>query len=291
MAGQVRLLLAAAFLATLAAGCLSGPTPPAPSPVPSAPEPRQSLLHDGLACENALLFLFVDYAKTDPYLPPGFHPRDPQEFLVGFPVSFGSAAVLFIEVHCPSPLGNLTAGSIDIFVQPPAVDGVAPARFDFYEVARYARAGEFGGLLDEAGWPRIDGTVDLQLTRGVTQRSFSILANATDTLGTAVSFVGGAFPTDGTTIELGPSVTRFWHAVPGGLAAYEYDTVLEPWVGPGVCTVRAGSPLAAFTGSTGVASPLGGGEVACPSGSPIVATFPDLMLDAKATYWPGVRAA
>jgi hypothetical protein len=295
MRRQGGVLLATLLLAAtaLGAGCLSGPGPPAPPAPRPAAVPVQSAAYEGLACENALLFLLVDYAKTDPYLPPGFHPRDPQEFLVGFPASFGSAAVLFLEVTCPSPGGNLTAGSIDVFVQRPTVPGADDARFDFYEVARYSHGGEFGGLLDGAGWPRIDGSVGLHLTRGVTQRSWFIQANASDELGPAVTFLGGALPSNGTTIELGPSLVRFWHEGAGGLASYEYDTVLDPWVGPGVCTVREGSPLAAFTGTTGVAAPLGGGDVACPDasgGSPVVATFPGLVLDGHATLWPGVHA-
>jgi hypothetical protein len=283
----------AVLLATAAAGCLVGPAPPAPTPARPAPGPIQSAGYDDLACDNALLFLFVDYAKTDPFLPPGFHPRDPQQFLVGFPVAFGTAAVLFIEVRCLSPLGNLTAGAIDIFVQGPAVEGGSDARFDFYEVARYAPAGEYGGLLDQAGWPRIDGSVAVQLAEGVTQKSWFIQANATDALGPAVAFLGGAASTQGTTIELGPSLVRFWHDGKDGLASYDYNTTLEPWVGPGVCTVREGSPLAAFTGTTGVASPLGGGDIACPGaagGPPVVATFPRLVLDTHATLWPGVHA-
>ena len=291
MRGQGGLLLAVGVLA-LFAGCLAGPSPPAPTPPPSAPLPVRSAPQEGLACENAVLFLFVDYARTDPYLPPGFHPRDPQEFLVGFPVSFGSAAVLFLEVRCPSPQGEFAAGSIDIFVQRPAVQGASDSRFDFYEVARYAPAGQFGGLLDGAGWPRIDGAVSLQLQEGVTERSWSVVANASDELGTAVSFLGGAASTEGTTIELGPSLVRFWHDGEDGLASYEYNTTLDPWVGPGACTVREGSPMAAFTGTTGVASPLGG-DVACPGtggGTPIVATFPDLRLDTHATLWPEARA-
>jgi hypothetical protein len=293
MRGPTGVLLAAAFLAAAVAGCLAGPSPPAPTPQRPAPGTVESAAYDDLACRNALLFLLVDYAKTDAYLPPGFHPRDPQEFLVGFPASFGSAAVLFIAVDCPSPQGNLTAGSIDIFVQRPAVAGAEDSRFDFYEVARYGRAGEFGGLLDQARWPRADGGVSLMLAEGTTQRSWFLWANATDAMGPVASFLGAATSTAGTTIELGPSLVRFWHEDGGGLASYEYDTVLEPWVGPGACTVREGSPLAAFTGTTGVAAPLGGGDVACPGlsgGSPVVATFPNLVLDGHATLWPGVHA-
>ena len=114
-------------------------------------------VHD-LTCKNILLFQFVGYEATDPYLPPGFHPRDPQAFL-GTPVAFGQAGVLLINVVCTGPQGPLEASSLDIFVEDPGVPGVPPGGFDFYELERYGAVDQLDGALQAVHWPLMGSLV------------------------------------------------------------------------------------------------------------------------------------
>ncbi|MEA3136186.1 MAG: hypothetical protein QOC71_467 [Thermoplasmata archaeon] len=266
----------------LLGGCLggdpvetSGPVTADPSPTPPAPVV--------LACQNGLLFQFVDYAETDPYLPPGFHIRDPQGFLTISPVAFGQAGVLLITLRCEGAAGPYNMAGVDIFVEAPSVPGVDAATFDFYEVERYSSAWDFNDTLAPALWPRIPGHVNFTMLENA-EGARAGFANVTDDKGHMASFTG----TMDANVGLGPSVVRFWRDGPGGLAYVEYQADLQPLAGPGICSIRPGTTLADLTIPDELHPLLP--YTACPPGEPVVATFPHLVVNATARFLPGVRA-
>jgi hypothetical protein len=266
----------------LLAGCLGGdpaatPAPTPADPSPTAPAPVQ------LACQNALLFQFVDYAETDPYLPPGFHIRDPQGFLTISPVAFGQAGVLVLTLSCTGAAGPYNMAGVEIFVEPPAVPGVEAGTFDFYEVERYSSAWDFNDTLVPALWTRIPGHVDFTMLE-TSPNARAGFANITDGEGPMASFSG----TMDANVGLGPSVVRFWRDAPAGLAYVEYRADLQPLAGPGVCSIRPGTVLADLTIPNEFHPLLP--YTACPPGEPVIATFPGLVVDATARFLPGVRA-
>lgn len=287
--------LAVAVLLALLPGCFGQQSPP-----PSAggvPEAAQaSPLPYSADCTNALLFQFVEYADADPYLPPGFHPRDPQAFL-GSPAAFGKAGVVMIVIDCVDAGGvRYAAGSVDIFVEAPVVDvdGLAPADFNFFEVERIEPAGPFTQTLASAGWPMSTG--EILVNMNITSKAPPETAPAGTTgAGTAevrdgegqVAFIAGMM---GTPIPLGNSTVRFWHDGPGGLAYLEYKVDLQPIVGTGYCFLREGTSMANFARSTPVGDVAPAAFLACPPGEPVIATFPDFRMNATAMALPGAHA-
>lgn len=276
---------ATAILAVMAllAGCL-GPEPePVADPIVAAPEPPQPFVG---ACDAALLFQFISYGSTDRWLPPGFHPRDPQDFL-NSPVAFGQAAVVMLIVDCAQPDGTVhQSGSVDIFVEPPVVDGLDPARFDFYEVERYGDPDELDGALSDSGWQRLPGIIEFGGAGGPgglpSTIGFSALAQVTDDNGTILSMIGPV----AADVPLGAGPVRFWHESSQGLSFVEYDVVLEPRIGSGSCSARAGTALAQMLPS----SPTTTVGVNCPPGTPIVALLPDMAVNITAQHLRGVHA-
>lgn len=268
----------------LLAGCLS-PRPVSDGPVVLSGPPVADAPRFSGTCSNLLLFQFVDFAITDDYLPPGFHPRDPQAFLPVVPVSFGQAGVLAIVLDCQGDQGQYEAASLAIFVESPIVPGLEDAAFDFYEIERYAEAGQFGGLLDAVGWPRLPGNVSVDLgNEDVPARTAA--AEITDAEGSVLLFAGSMEAPVG----LVGNVVRFWNDRPGGLAHIDYEGVLDSYVGAGICVARANSTFAAFT-TAGPASAVTSASPGCPPGEPVVSTFPGLAVDATAHFIPGVHAA
>lgn len=267
----------------IAAGCLST-TPEVRDESPILPPtPAGAPRYEG-TCANLVLFQLVDFAMTDEYLPPGYHPRDPQAFLPVVPVAFGQAGVLALALDCAGAQGRYAAASIAIFVEAPTVTGVQAAPFNFYEIERYAEAGQFSGLLDSVGWPRIDGNVSVDLgNQDVPARTAA--ATVTDAQGQVVYFAGSMEAPVG----LVGNVVRFWNDRPTGLAHVDYEGVLDSYFGPGTCIVRANSTLAEFT-TRGALSPLAEYYSGCPPGDPVVSTFPGLAVNATAHFLPGVHA-
>lgn len=269
--------------ALLVAGCVQESPPPLTTDGPTAtvaPAPAPAYT-DG-SCANGLLFQIVEFAQTDPYLPPGFHPRDPQGFL-NTPLAFGQAAALLMVLDCASPTsGPLTVAFLGIFIEAPTVDGVEPAPFNFYELARYGDVAEFGGALVDGHWPLAGAEVTV-VSDGSTQAPVDAVATVSDDAGLIVDF-GGVVSTP---VPVGDGPTRFWHQDADALAYIEYTARLDSHVGSGICRVRAGTPMAAFVGQ-----PLAG-DVACPgqgSGEPIVAVLTDLRLNATFQRLAGVQA-
>lgn len=275
----MRGLAVVSLVATLVAGCLgTQPTQPAAEePTPTAAPSY------GATCLNGLLFQFVDYASTDAYLPPGFHPRDPQGFISVSPVAFGQAGVLVLMVDCLAADGvAFEAASVALFVESPQVDGVEPALFDFYEIERHGDPGEFGGVLTPSGWPRLPGAVNFTIEPVPGTEQLDVIADLWDADGKVMGFMGPV----GAPLSLGAGTVRFWRDGPQGLAFYQHTGVLDVRVGAGVCEARSGSALASFAPSQ---VPVGDG-FRCPPATPIVGTFPDLVLNATARFLPGVHA-
>ncbi|MFA5942938.1 MAG: hypothetical protein WC876_00555 [Candidatus Thermoplasmatota archaeon] len=275
---------AIAVLLVLASGCLGGgpgPVTPGPEPNPTAP-----LLFTG-ECENALLFQFVEYADTDRYLPPGFHPRDPQAFLSS-PAAFGRAGVLLIVLECLGDDGlAFSSASVDIFIEAPLVEGLEPAAFNFYEVERVSPPGPWDSVLAGADWPILPGTASVNITFGVVATQSAIgSTEVRDNQGQRALFVGAM----DAPVSLGNATVRFWRQGPAGLAYLEYSANLQPIAGGGTCYLREGTAMAVFARSTpaGNVGPIN--ELACPPGDPIIATFPVFRVNATAVSLPGVHA-
>jgi hypothetical protein len=270
----------------LLAGCVQQ-APQAPPPGVEA-QAAAAPFYGEAVCANGLLFQLVDYAQTDPHLPPGFHPRDPNAFL-NSPAAFGQAGVIFMVLDCESEQsGPLAAAFVGIFIEAPAVAGVEPAPFNFYELARYGSKGEFGGALGAAAWPLAEANVSVT-NLAAALRPYDFQASAADAEGTIAMLWGTAMAPAGV---IGPGPTRFWHQDTQGIAFIEYGAVLQTLVGTGACQARAGSPLAEFVGPPTVGHDLIG-HYACPgpAGEPVVAVLEGLALNATFQRFPGVLAA
>jgi hypothetical protein len=289
--GDLRPILVGLLLALPLAGCLEGRAPAAttgPSPTDAV-----SVAPAQFACSAALLFELVDETATDAYLPPGFHPRDPQDFL-GTPVAFGQAGILVIAVSCQGPSGRLDQASVDIFVEHPAVGSLAPADFDFYELERYGPPDQLGGALQSAHWPFLTGTPHLAVSNGTVERAAdvgkayrTVFADVSDENGPIYSFNGVASGN----YTLGPRMVRFWHDAPDGLSAIDYATRLDTQVGGGDCSARPGTSMAGFisSGTLGQLTAVAG--YGCPPGTPVIASFPvGFALNATVARLPGVHA-
>lgn len=269
----------------LLAGCMQQ----APQvPVPAEAEAVVAHFYGEAVCANGLLFQLVDYAQTDPHLPPGFHPRDPNAFINTSPAAFGQAGIIFMVLDCESEQsGPLQAAFVGIFIEAPAVAGIEPAPLNFYELVRYGSEGEFGGALGAAGWPQAEANVSIT-NHDPILRPYDFRASATDAEGTIAELWGTALAPGG---SIGPGPTRFWHQDKHGIAFIEYGAALDVLLGTGLCKARAGTPLAEFVGRPIVSQdPIG---YACPGpeGAPLVVVLEGIALNATFQRLPGVLAA
>ncbi|HUR24479.1 MAG TPA: hypothetical protein VM327_00500 [Candidatus Thermoplasmatota archaeon] len=276
----------------LLAGCAND-APPAHAPSssgqvgPPAPPP----MYGPADCDNLLLFQVVDYAQTDPFLPPGFHPRDPQEFLQS-PAAFGQAGVIFLALDCDSPSsGPLQAAFVGIFIEAPIVEGIEPAPLNFLELVRYNPSDEFGGALAMAGWPAVEANVSL-VSKVPGLHGYDTQAVVADGEGDLAMVAGTAVMPSG---GLGGGPTRFWHQGADGLAYIEYSAALAAKVGSGLCQARAGTPLSHFVGAPvgDPDTPVGDLAFSClgvNGGEPVIVVLDDLGLNATFQWFPGARA-
>jgi hypothetical protein len=242
----------------LLAGCAS--EDPAPTATQTADvATAQALPTYGPAdCANVLLFQFIDFARTDSVLPPGFHPRDPHAFLKTA-AAIGQAGVMLMALRCQSQaMGPLNVSFVAVFVEAPVVDGLPPGQFDFFELARYGPATEFDGALRAAAWPAAEANVTITAVATETE-GVDVTASVVDGEG-EVAWVAG---TAATKVNVGAGPTRFWHQTGQGLSYIEYEANLDANLGSGLCRARAGTPFAAFVGEPAVDLPLLG-AVACP---------------------------
>lgn len=275
MRGPLLVAAVAAMALPLLAGCLGDAAGQDGDSSAPASDPYPAVAYQG-TCSVALLFEFVDYAQTDQYLPPGFHPRDPQEFLTVIPVALGQAGIIVLVLACDGPTGTADYASVGIFVEPPTVEGVEPGLFDFYEVARYGSNDPFRPALAAADWPAHDADVEVQLSIDAAGTPAQLRAAITDGDGPLASFEG----LTPAAVDVGAGLVRYWHESPGGLGLLEIDVDLNAQVGGGICAVRGGTELAGFIG----------GSQCLPPAEPIIGAFPDLAYAATARFLPGVHA-
>ena len=150
-----------ALLITLS-GCLSasGPGEPAPSPGP-ADELPDSFAWNAAGCNAAILALLPDYATVQSWLPAGFTPGDPQDFL-GLTVPVGRALVVVGTIQCPEQLNpgveDYAHATVAIFIKNPP--GQMPDAHHFYDVSHSAQ-GWLWREFDRQAWPAHDFPITL----------------------------------------------------------------------------------------------------------------------------------
>jgi hypothetical protein len=237
-------------------------------PLPVPPPAPETLLFAQDGCTGYLLGLFIDPRNTDPYLPPGFHLRDPKDFLPPSPndATLGSgtglALVLLVSLICaptPSVPAYREAASM-IFINPPTVDGQRPnATFDFYEVEHYSDDPAVRARLGAWQWPVVNATLTDKSLPQVHAQEFAVQAGAPDGIpyvpspeqiqGEPLFYYAGATPGDAEArLGFAGSVLRTWRQFPDGIARMDYSLDLNLNVGSGSCVLRQGSRLANLTG-------------------------------------------
>lgn len=89
-------------------------------------------------CRTAAAMFLVDYRFTDPWLPPGYHPRDLSEVLSGYQVAPDKVPILASVVTCEKGLQTgapVAMGGVVILVESPGMPTVErSADLDFYVV-------------------------------------------------------------------------------------------------------------------------------------------------------------
>ncbi|HUR60892.1 MAG TPA: hypothetical protein VM286_00820 [Candidatus Thermoplasmatota archaeon] len=165
--GKVWLVVGMALL-------LSGCVQPPPKDDPYAPKvkvlpPPETFVFDEEACNAYVLGLLVEPSLTDPYLPPGFHMRDPEWFYEDpvppppppqepLQVATGQALVFILVFKCDAPSEPnaipFQEAHAGVFVLPPAVRGQTDnATLDFYEIEHYSAGGLLADRLPAWEWP------------------------------------------------------------------------------------------------------------------------------------------
>ncbi|MCA1811554.1 MAG: hypothetical protein LC623_06035 [Halobacteriales archaeon] len=256
-------VLAVAMVALAAAGCLQAPLLTALPTEPALPAPETFAdSHDG--CTGYLLAMLIDPVRTDAVLPPGFHLRDPREFLRG--VGTGQALLLVAATRCAptaeQPLWRDATAAI--FVQAPAVDGERPpADYDVYEVEHYSPEPAVQARLRAWGWPVANVSLEEEGKAELRAQASAFVFAAgrepappplPDLAGDALLRFGG---TTAPEVAVGshPAVLRIWRETPTGLAHLDHSTSLPLGGGSGYCSFRPNSTLARLTGTTTCASP------------------------------------
>jgi hypothetical protein len=285
--------VAMAVAALAAAGCVQAPLAALPAaPVPAAAQAFTDA-HDG--CTGYLLAILLDPARTDPYLPPGFHLRDAKDFVRG--VATGQALLLVLANLCAPTAsqpqwGDATAA---VYVQPPAVEGDRPpADYDLYEVEHYSPEPALQAHLRAWEWPATNVSLeDASAVRELHESAFSFAAGrqpspvaALPQDGGALFRFGGATPVPHAAAPFTPAVARVWRDTPLGLAHLDYSLSLSTDLGSGTCTFQAGSLLAQVTGSTACGLPDSATGAPEPN---LVGTFAT-SFRAAGVLQPGVRA-
>ena len=266
------IVVAAPMALAALAGCSGGGGAP-PGITPETPAPRLLFETDAARCDNLLLFQFVEFSATDAYLPPGYRPRDPQDFLDS-PAPTGQAALTLTLLECKDWQYSgepLRTGFLGIYIDPPQVPGSGdPSPINFYEVERYGD--DPTGALDSLGWPRVVTNVSFQTDTLATKAAPR--AQVTDADGLLIEVA--TYPATEYSLADGP--VRFWHDLEGGTGYFDYDFPLRPDFGPVRCIARAGSTLADIAGAT-----------TCPPADPLGATFPNLAFEGNFTFLPGIH--
>lgn len=258
-----------AAVALAVAGCLQPATLATTPTVPGPPAAETFTdAHDG--CTGYLLALLVDPALTDPYLPPGFHLRDPQDFLQKG-TGTGQALLLVWAALC-EPTAQQPAwrdGSAAIYVQPPAVEGDRPtADHDLYEIAHYSPEPSMQQRLAAWRWPvanvSLDGQAPAPQAAG---QAFSFAAGSPQGAQTpilpgvasdALFSFGGPTPLPPQAFGPRDGVLRTWRDTPAGLGHLDQSMALALNLGGGYCAFQQDSVLAQATGQTACGAPSQG---------------------------------
>ncbi|MEA3143919.1 MAG: hypothetical protein QOG31_1243 [Thermoplasmata archaeon] len=264
-------LLAVALLA----GCAQPQPGPALAPGEAGAAESASFSYGGQVCDAYLLAILVDPARTDPYLPPGFHLRDPSGFFPGVLPATGQALVILSAFLCGSAAGGngtFQEAFAGVFVQPPAVLGErAPAQYDFYEVDHVTPPGALRAGLAAWGWDALAGNLSAQpVAPQGRPAQFTLRADGRPPLFT----FGGAAAAPRTE---GVVLVRLWRDGAPGVGRIDYALPLDFSFGPGTCTLSAALRTAALAGPG-----------ACPAA--VVAAGPSFSFAATATLERGRHA-
>ena len=274
-----------ALVLTLAlAGCLGGTVPPSPeTPTPEVQPLRIDI--GGSGCTNTVLFQLLDFAVATRFLPPGYHAKDPQDFL-GSPAAFGQAAAVLLLVDCQESArgGAWKTGFVGLYIEPPTVPGADEGpNLHFYEVEHYAD--DLDGLLERLGWPVAVGstfTFTSSLDEGPAR-----VTEVADRDGPILTFL----TTHAAPYTLASGPVRLWHQLGNGTAAFDYDAQLDASFGSATClTVRPGTTLATLVGEP-AGLPIPGENIVCPQDRlRFGAIFPGLSFTGRFWFLPGARA-
>lgn len=245
------LLLGVAMLA----GCLDSVPPALADPGPAS-NVGLDLDWSADGCDGSAVILLVAPSRVEPYLAPGFRPRDAQDLLVSLPAASGQVPVFLASIVCtgasPGIQGPHQVGFIGILVQPPAVAGIEGRRgydilaTDLILTPGLAQAVAPTGLVARVG--------------NLTSQSNSLPNGGAVVIVDAVVQGASAYryiqtlpaPIDDTTpvVNFAEFAVRIWQADPAGLSLIEYVFTDDVPAGSAVCFLPSASPVANLTGST-----------------------------------------
>ncbi len=261
------------------AGCLStGERTPTSGLPPSLGSVPETVPLEASDCIATVLAILVDREHTDAFLPPGFHPRDPQDFF-DIPVATGQAMAFLIVVTCPAtevaPDGFEMAIA-SIFVESPAIPQVAdPAHYDFYTLDHmFPREGNLAGYAATWGWAWTPATNTLTLPGGLDATAITRVDSPD---GTLLASFRSTFPAP---VDNPPEQVRFWHDGHLGIGHITTTLTTIPDAGPTDCNLNPGTRIAKL---------LGGNT--CPPLAALAARFSSFDLSAEVVHMPGVRVA
>ncbi len=285
MAGRA-LAVTVVLAGLVLAGCVSGPVQAPPSKATLLPAPI-TLNIGARDCLNFILFQFLPFAAADAFLPPGYHARDPKDFL-NSPAATGQAAAVVFLLDCASRDADgkpWVSGYSGVYVEPPAVPDTPDAvPLNFYEVEHFGE--ELNGTLASLGWPVHASNVSVARNT-VSQDTVGKSGSITDANGLLFQF----FATAAAPYQLALGPVRLWHETPKGTGYFQYNATLDAQFGPVVCILpQYGTVLGALIGEP-TRLPNGGNLVACaPDRARLGATFPNLSFLGEFRFLPGVHA-
>lgn len=242
-------------------------------------------------CDGSAVILLVPPQQVDPYLPPGFHVRDPQDLLVQLPAATGQAAAFIATLVCRDQPANADepreVGFAAILVERPNVADLPPTRgYDVYGVDIIVPP-LLGETMAGAGWPARVGDLSSSATRLPTGGAV-VEAGATVNGVADYSYqlaLAAPIPQGVPQVNFTEFTVRVWSDHGAGVAFVEYTFSGDVPVGTAVCDFPPGSPAAQLTDSQFCTPDLDrnpGGHVA--------ATGLGVELMGRFAHYPGVHA-
>jgi hypothetical protein len=234
----------------LIAGCLGrpGPTDAAPSTTTGAADAGFVQANNATGCSRAFIASFPDKGHAQTFLPAGFRAGDSAEFFGMGGAPSGQAVLIVSIARCQSSewQGAELEAMTGLFVQPPKVHGAAVRGEHFYDLGRvYDDSTESGQALKDLAWPRLGADAQHAYAGEPTRAAQVMVRDANGTVYSA-SLPGAAAKDTFTQILH----LYWWHETPTGLASFESMFRPDGYLGPGSCSMRAGSVPAAVMGST-----------------------------------------